>query len=145
MNKILPSLLLVCCCNLAQAQFCFSDAFPFNFGNAPKSIVTGDFDADGKIDLLTYNEGIHTLTVAKGNGLGNFATPTAATTTSNMPAITAMVAADINNDGKLDVVIRTANAGFLFLGNNSGTFTLAPNNAGPFPTLSGVGNGSRAV
>lgn len=139
MNKILPSLLLVCCCNLAQAQFCFSDAFPFNFGNAPKSIVTGDFDADGKIDLLTYNEGIHTLTVAKGNGLGNFATPTAATTTSNMPAITAMVAADINNDGKLDVVIRTANAGFLFLGNNSGTFTLAPNNAGPFPTLSGVG------
>ena len=139
MKKFLLLSLLICCYHPIRAQFCFSDAFPFNFGNAPKSIVTGDFDADGKLDLLTYNEGPHNLTVAKGNGLGNFATPTAATTTSNMPAITAMIAADINNDGKLDIVMRAGSAGHLFLGNNSGTFTLAPNNGSPFPTLNGVG------
>lgn len=139
MKKFLLLSLLICGYHPIQAQFCFSDAFPFNFGNAPKCIVTGDFDADGKLDLLTYNEGPHNLTFAKGNGLGNFATPTAATTTSNMPAITAMIAADINNDGKLDIVMRAGTAGHLFLGNNSGTFTLAPNNGSPFPTLSGVG------
>lgn len=135
---LIAFLLLSPFCAEVSAQFCFADALPFNFGNAPKCILSGDFNGDGNIDLLTYNEGPQTLTVAKGNGLGNFATPTAATTTSNVPAITAMISGDFNNDGKLDLIYRAGTGCNFLVGNNTGTFTLGQNSS-PFPSLFSMG------
>jgi hypothetical protein len=89
-------------------------------GNTPQAIVSGDFNRDGKLDLITCN-GDNTLSYLKGNGDGSFQTPVSISATGHPVAI---IAADFNGDGKLDLA--TADqyiaAITVFLGNGDGTF-----------------------
>ena len=78
---------------------------PFT-GVMPLSLVAGDFTGDGKTDLVAaaYDEnGAAWLEVAPGNGDGTFRTPVL----SSLPATsgTVLLAADVNADGKLDIVV----------------------------------------
>jgi len=88
-------------------------------------VAVGDFDGDGKPDLMTANWADHSCTFLKGNGKGSFT----ATTTNGVGAHPDMVAvADFNGDGKLDFITanssRTNNLS-LRLGNGDGTFAPA--------------------
>jgi hypothetical protein len=97
------------------------------FVGQPLALATGDFNGDGKPDLVVWNEvdgatGMAALEVLLGNGDGSFAAPVTLTTkllTSSNPAI---AVADLTGDGKLDIIAD----GVVFLGHGDGTFTAGP-------------------
>jgi len=80
---------------------------------APGPILTGDFNGDGKIDIvISVNSG---LTVLLGKGDGTFSNPLITTSGFNARCL---AAGDFNDDGKLDLTMGTA----VMLGNGDGTF-----------------------
>ncbi|MGD0681059.1 MAG: Ig-like domain repeat protein [Terracidiphilus sp.] len=77
-------------------------------GSMPYSVAVGDFNGDGKADLVTANVGDKTVTVLLGNGDGTFttvATPAAGTGTL-FGAV-----GDFNGDGLSDIAIADNSAG----------------------------------
>ena len=93
----------------------------FNAGSTPESIAVADFNADGRLDLVTANNFSDTVSVLLGNGDGTFQArvPYGA---GNYP--TYVVAADFNADGKVDIAVANLfghNVSIL-LGNGNGTF-----------------------
>jgi hypothetical protein len=109
-----------------DGRFTATPNSPQSQDNLAIAMTTGDFNRDGNADLAIVNSDNNTVTVLLGNGDGTFMT-TPATTTSVAacggfcPA--AIVAADFNRDGILDLV---TSAGVVLLGNGDGTFTSAP-------------------
>jgi FG-GAP-like repeat/Domain of unknown function (DUF4214) len=89
-------------------------------GSGPYAIAVGDFDRDGKNDVVVSDE--H-LWVFKGNGDGTFRPPNAAASAIISTSV-ALKVADFNGDGKLDLVSSGVfSGGFtLFLGNGDGSF-----------------------
>ena len=107
----------------------------------PVSLVVGDLNADGKIDLVvnaqitfdvtytSYYGGWWTgqqttgqVNVLVGNGNGTFATANSYAASSTMDSIDV---GDFNNDNKLDVVAGS-NAPAVWLGNGNGTLQQPP-------------------
>ena len=96
-------------------------------------LAAGDFDGDAKIDLVvTINTPSIGLSLLTGNGDGTFHAPVNFPNTSGFDS-PSVVATDLNNDGKLDVVILHSIACFtapciaaetitVMLGNGDGTF-----------------------
>jgi len=109
--------------------FSFHTAVPV--GAAPRSIVTGDFNRDGKIDFATANSNDSSVSVFLGNGDGTFTqasgSPMTAATVTSLIGPFGIAAADINGDGKLDLAVANqgGNAVTILLGVGDGTFTQA--------------------
>ena len=97
---------------------------PIVLGSGLNSIVSADFNGDGKPDLAEGNDG--QLWVQLGNGDGTFTqVPGARAALGDVPI--EVVSADFNGDGKPDVA--AVNFGptlSLLLGNGDGTFSPAP-------------------
>ena len=119
-------------------------------------VVTGDFNGDGKPDIAAAAGSVDytppgALAILLGNGDGTF--QPAALTQVGSPAgtLVALAAADVNGDGKLDIVASVWDANFndtivVLLGNGDGTFRqLAPFTTGAsgyavaLPDLNGDG------
>ena len=90
----------------------------------PTSVVAGDFNGDGKLDLvITGNTACNgtcapiATVILLGNGDGTFQAPT--TIFSNNGTL---VAGDVNGDGKLDLVL-LGSVVQIYLGNGDGTFS----------------------
>lgn len=98
-------------------------------GLDPGAIVTGDFNGDGRQDLAVLNRRSDDLSIFLGDGKGGFIDR--ATTNGdglqvhvsagNSP--TGLAVADINGDGKLDLIVGNVQGDVLtVLGNGDGTF-----------------------
>jgi len=106
-------------------------------GTKPVDVAVGDFNHDGKLDLVVINQDQDTVAVMLGNGNGTFASPVIHNLPADVPLQVAV--ADFNNDGNLDIAVVTGPInGFtsnviVLLGNGDGSF------GSPIVTLSGVG------
>jgi hypothetical protein len=88
------------------------------------SVVAGDFNSDGKLDLVISSPpdcngtcASPTTSILLGNGEGTFQAPTTAFSDYGM-----LATADLNGDGKLDLVLVNGLAE-IYLGNGDGTFS----------------------
>jgi hypothetical protein len=89
----------------------FSLAGNFNTGNYPVAVAVSDLDQDGRPDLITANSIANTLSILQNNGsAGNFSFK-ANTDLSTGPGPKNIAVADLNGDGKPDIVVSDFNSG----------------------------------
>ena len=113
---------------LLSAPLAFTQQYLFNrldlaTGSSPQGVAVGDFNKDGISDFAVANTASGTVSVFLGKSNGTFQVPaTLATGTASAP--TAIIAADFNLDGKIDlaVTLNGADNVMVFPGNGNGTF-----------------------
>jgi hypothetical protein len=114
----------------ANAQLFMGSVEYFLVGAYPCSVITADFNGDGKLDLAVANSGADpaagvkapgSISILLGNGDGTFAPKVDYPAGSNS---TSLAAADLNADGKLDLAVANfgSNSISIFLGKGDGTF-----------------------
>jgi hypothetical protein len=120
-------------------------------GGQTQDLAAGDFNGDGSVDLVvSLNDLAFSLSLLTGNGDGTFKAPVNFDNTGAQEDSPAVVATDLDNDGRLDVVLAHAIACFVspcvaartitvMLGFGDGTFQL------PFDIDVGTGMSRIAV
>jgi hypothetical protein len=109
---------------LGNGDGTFQPSLNYSLNYTPSDIAAGDFNHDGKVDVVVSDtEGVEVLL---GNGDGTFNSPTEYTTGSTGEGV---AVGDVNGDGVLDLVVAnlgngTASSGSVsvLLGNGDGTF-----------------------
>ena len=97
-------------------------------GSNPASLVAGDVDGDGHLDLVTTDFWQNTVNVYRGNGRGAFSGPDAVQTVAGPQELEL---ADFNRDGHLDIVTEafdqdgSISTVHVLLGSGDGRFTQA--------------------
>ena len=97
----------------------FSPGGEFSSGGShPSTIVAGDFNNDGKLDLAFTNDNSYTVGIIFGDAKGSFSAPL--TVNSGPGAPYCLTQGDFNRDGALDLVVAN-NLGTGFAANNYGS------------------------
>jgi hypothetical protein len=87
-------------------------------------VAAGDFNADGIPDLAVADSNLYGVRLYAGVGDGTFLPPVAAAGSRGVPTFGPLTTADMNGDGRLDLVARTGGVG-TFFGNGSGGLTFS--------------------
>jgi len=128
---------------LGNGNGTFQPAQNYPAGTSPSSVAVGDFNGDGRLDLVVANAGSNTVSVLLGNGDGSFkgfqSYPVGMQPNS-------VAVGDFNRDGKPDLVVTnfSDNSVSVLLGNGDGTFQAAQSYAvasSPYAVAVGDFNG----
>src|ERR1044071_1507263 len=119
-----------------RCLFSFTWAGDFPVGLNPQTIVTGDFNHDGNLDLAAADPVAGTIGVLLGDGLGGFG---AARQSAIGTGLSSLAVADFNNDGNLDLATISDDVwgASILLGKGDGTFQSPINvtNNAPFQAM----------
>jgi hypothetical protein len=115
---------------------------------APGELALADFDRDGKIDLAVASHDTYDVVVLLGDGRGGFTPANGspfASSSGTAPHNHGLVAADVDEDGRLDLVAVQSNDNTLavLLGDGRGGFSprgSSPAAAGPSPYPPALGD-----
>jgi hypothetical protein len=109
---------------LGNGDGTFQAARNVTVGTSPIWFVMGDFNRDGKQDLVVVDSGMGKVSLLLGKGDGSFqpAVNVATTIPGLNPATVA--AADLNGDGRMDLVVAglVSGAVSVLFGNGDGSF-----------------------
>ncbi len=125
---------------LGKGDGTFEEPVANAVGAAATALATGDFTGNNNLGLAVLNQGSDSVTILPGNGDGTFQQ----SSTVPLPAgsgATSVVAADFNDDGRLDLAVTDSNLDVvtILLGNGDGTFEPAVQYAlQDVPTQGGV-------
>lgn len=90
---------------LGNGNGTFAPKVEYAAGGQTQDLAAGDFNGDGKLDLaVSINDPAISLSLLTGNGDGSFNSPLNVENTSKLDS-PAVVATDLDNDGRLDVVL----------------------------------------
>jgi voltage-gated potassium channel Kch len=107
----------------------FMKGVHYAVGVDPSNLVVADFNGDGHPDFVTNSDPISFL-LQNPSALGTFSA--GASLSAGLP--NNMAAADLNNDGRVDLVVAACSSVLVYLQSGSGTFT-APTS---IPTPAGL-------
>jgi hypothetical protein len=92
-------------------------------GGSPHTVAVGDFNGDGKPDLVLGDNFNASIDVLLGNGNGTFGPPSVLKVGIPGSVVETPVVADFNGDGKQDIALTTDLGDVaVFQGNGDGTF-----------------------
>jgi len=104
----------------------FNNAVTISVQPGARSLITGDFNGDSKLDLA-FNSGSQSVSIMLGNGAGSFSGPV----NFDIPGVasSALVSADFNGDSKIDLAASNGTPGSVVVltGDGAGNFTPVAN------------------
>jgi hypothetical protein len=120
----------------APTTFAADYCNPYPCGDSTVAVATGDFNGDGKLDVVTLDYGSN-LNVMLGNGDGTFQTPITLNIAASNLFPEAIAVGDFNGDHLLDVAVWATNATtsnaevHIYLGNGTGSLTYSGTYSAP--------------
>ena len=119
--------------SFSQNAVCFNGASDDSYvsgagATAPQAVALGDFNRDGKNDVVVVNKGTGNIGILLGNGDGTYAPAVTYTVGTNPYAV---AVGDFNNDTIPDIIVANSSTSnvSLLLGKGDGTFGAATNTA----------------
>ena len=110
----------------ACSPITFAPWTEFSVGIGPSWVAVGDFNGDGKQDLVTVNLFSDDGSILLGDGVGGFSAGGGFEVGSKPRSV---AAGDFNGDGRQDLAVANGDSGTvsILLGNGSGSFGVATN------------------
>jgi FG-GAP-like repeat/HYR domain len=106
---------------LGRGDGTFAPPAKFATDVEPVSVALGDVNGDGFLDAVTANFRASSVSLLLGNGDGTFRPQTVLP--EYYPAVSAVALADMNNDGRQDLVAEVQSAIYVSLGRGDGSFS----------------------